>query len=259
MVYGTRSGEAFDITAAGTLHDAYRFAQPGDQPARARLLMFPDFDGAHTPGAARLADAYSHACHAEVILVDLYGKNHKPRGYDQRADSVINHARANPLEVRERLCEIKRKLEANWDSDAPLGAIGFCFGGSLAFELARADASLSAAFSVHGDPSTEQPLTAARSSTNFVIITGASDPFIADETLARFRFEADAARMQWQILLIGHARHSFTKREIGQGNWAMRYDAYADDLARSHVNTIITLSDRETYSKAPASYRILGG
>lgn len=233
--------ERYDIEIADCVHDVYRYDRPVPGSARVRMLMFPDFDGAQGPTAARLAQAYSETCNAEVIQVDLYGKYHKPQGYDSRADSVIRHARAYPLETRQRLHQISSAVAHLFRTDAPLITVGFCFGGTLAFELARTDPSVVAAISIHGDPSTLAPVAAASVRASFTAIIGSRDPLISNDALGNFMQEAETAQLRWQLLTIGGARHSFTKKEMIGGNWAMRYDRHADDLARLHVAALSML------------------
>lgn len=245
MIPSISATDAFDIEVDGLAHDVYRHDDAPLDEARARILMFPDFDGAASRGAARLAAAYSRACGAEVLLTDLYGKNHKPDGYDHRADSVIRHARAHPFETRRRLAGILAALASHWRARGPLVTVGFCFGGSLAFELARADRAVCAAVSIHGDPSTAAPVSAGVTDAEFAMVHGGSDPLIPSESISSFTREVDAARLRWQLIVLGHARHSFTKREMAGSNWAMRYDARADEMARVHVASIVGLHLRE--------------
>ncbi|NTX26970.1 dienelactone hydrolase family protein [Burkholderia pyrrocinia] len=237
--------DTFDIEVDGIVHDVRRHDDARLEETRARILMFPDFEGTASPGAARLAAAYSRACGAEVLLTDFYGKSYKPDGYDHRADSVIRYARARPLETRRRLTGILAALVPHWHARGPLVTIGFCFGGSLAFELARADRTVTAAVSIHGDPSTEASVSAGATDAEFTMIHGGSDPLIPSESISSFTQEVTAAQLRWQLIVLGHARHSFTKREMGGSNWAMRYDARADEMARAHAAAIVDLHVRE--------------
>ncbi|CAB3756382.1 dienelactone hydrolase family protein [Paraburkholderia solisilvae] len=233
--------DTFDITVEGITHDVYRHDVSRQDGIRARILMFPDFDGAASSGAARLAHAYSRTCGAEVLLTDLYGKVDKPDGYDQRADSVIRHAHSHPLETRRRLVSMAAALADQWRARGPLITLGFCFGGTLAFELARADRSISSAISIHGDPSTEAPISMGSTNAEFTMIQGSRDPLIPTESISSYTRECDDAQARWQLIVLGHARHSFTKKEMAGSNWAMRYDAHADEMARAHAAAIVGL------------------
>ncbi|ALL63122.1 Dienelactone hydrolase family protein [Paraburkholderia caribensis MBA4] len=230
---------SFDVIVDGVAHDVYRYGVLRPEETHARILMFPDYEGAASSGAARLAHSYSRACNAEVLLTDLYGKADKPHGYDHRADAVIRRARSHPLEARKHLVGMLAAVAGEWRARGPLVTVGFCFGGTLAFELARADRSVVAAISIHGEPSTEAPISAGATNAEFTMIQGGSDPLIPTEAISAYTHEVDRAQVRWQLIVLGHARHSFTKKEMAGGNWAMRYDAHADDMARAHAAAII--------------------
>lgn len=57
-----------------------------------------------------------------------------------------------------------------------LGAIGFCFGGSVVLELARDGADLKAVVSFHGVLTTKAPAVAGKTRAGVLVCTGADDP-----------------------------------------------------------------------------------
>src|SRR5438132_3844269 len=57
-----------------------------------------------------------------------------------------------------------------------LGAIGFCFGGSVVLELVRDAADLRAAVSFHGVLATRTPAVAGQVKASVLVCTGADDP-----------------------------------------------------------------------------------
>jgi dienelactone hydrolase len=58
-----------------------------------------------------------------------------------------------------------------------LGAVGFCFGGSVVLELARDGAPLRAAVSVHGVLATTAPAAVGSARASLLVLTGADDPW----------------------------------------------------------------------------------
>ncbi len=92
-----------------------------------------------------------------------------------------------------------------------LGAIGFCFGGTVCLELARANEPLRGVVALHpglkpvgGTPATG-PITA-----RVLVCTGGSDPFVPPADVATFMTEMVAAKATWDLQVYGTALHAFT-------------------------------------------------
>jgi dienelactone hydrolase len=107
-----------------------------------------------------------------------------------------------------------------------LAAIGFCFGGLAALELARSGAELRVVASFHGGLSTRAPAQPGAVRASLLVCTGAADPFVPREQRAAFEDEMNAAGADWQLALYAHAQHGFTERSASRPGCA--YDANAD-------------------------------
>ena len=81
-------------------------------------------------------------------------------------------------------------------------------------------------------------MSAGVTDAEFTMIHGGSDPLIPSESISSFTQEANVAQVRWQLIVLGHARHSFTKHDMAGSNWTMRYDEHADKVARTHVATV---------------------
>ncbi len=116
-----------------------------------------------------------------------------------------------------------------------LAAIGYCFGGSVAQQLAYSGAPLKGVVSFHGTPVVPQPedkdVTAA-----VLICHGAADTFISDEEIARFTAAATAAGIDWQWISYSSAVHSFTNPDAGRANIpGVAYQRAADLRSWAHM------------------------
>ena len=116
---------------------------------------------------------------------------------------------------------------------ARLGAIGFCFGGSVALELARDGAPLQAAVSVHGVLATTAPATVGSVRASLLVLTGADDPLATAQAVAAFAEEMRAAKVaDWQVISYGNVLHGFTNPGAdGRILPSARYDARASARA----------------------------
>src|SRR5262249_21339233 len=93
-------------------------------------------------------------------------------------------------------------------------AIGHCFGGLAALELARSGAAIDAAVSFHGGLTTRAPARASEVRARVLVCTGAEDPFCPPDHRAAFEAEMTAAGVDWQHHIYASARHGFTVRGI---------------------------------------------
>jgi dienelactone hydrolase len=113
---------------------------------------------------------------------------------------------------------------------ARVAAIGFCFGGTLALELARGGADLKAVVGFHSGLSTTQPQDAANITGRILVCIGSEDPIIPPEQRLAFEQEMRAGEVDWRMNLYGGAVHSFTNPAAdGSLLPAVKYDQQADE------------------------------
>lgn len=89
-------------------------------------------------------------------------------------------------------------------------AIGYCFGGTMALELARGGADLKAVVGFHSGLGTARPADAKHITGKVLVCIGAEDPIIPPEQRLDFENEMRAGGVDWRMNLYGGAAHSFT-------------------------------------------------
>jgi dienelactone hydrolase len=94
-----------------------------------------------------------------------------------------------------------------------VAAIGFCFGGTMALELARDGADLKAVVGFHSGLGTPRPDDAANITAKVLVCIGTEDPIISPAERAAFEAEMRAGGVDWRMNLYGGAAHSFTNPE----------------------------------------------
>ena len=106
--------------------------------------------------------------------------------------------------------------------------IGYCFGGTMGLELARAGADIKAVVGFHPG------LTLSADSSNItgsvLMCVGSDDPFTPADTRLAFEDEMRAAGVRdWTLEVYGGVGHSFTNIRAGlTGRPGLGYDAAAD-------------------------------
>lgn len=195
------------------------------------VLVFPEAFGlgAHALKAAeRIADELGYV----ALACDLWGERRQITSLPEvmpKLQALLGDIPAMQARVTAPLAALR--AQDGVDSGR-LAAIGFCFGGTCAFELAAGGADLKAAIGFHSGlkaPSLGAGGAAAIKGKVLAMI-GQDDPAIPQETRTEFIRVLSEAGVDWQMTLYGGVVHSFTNPEAdAAGNPAvLRYDARAD-------------------------------
>jgi dienelactone hydrolase len=101
------------------------------------------------------------------------------------------------------------QLKAHPRVDAgKVAAIGYCFGGLVMLEMARAGAQVNGVVSFHGQFNT--PIPAKTITTKVLVLHGASDPVTPPEEIAGLIKEMEEAKADWEVIFYGGAKHTFS-------------------------------------------------
>jgi dienelactone hydrolase len=177
---------------------------------RPGLLMVPDWKGVT---ADATATAQKIAGTQYVILVaDVYGKGVRPKD-DAEAMAQVKQLYADRGVLRQRAGRALQVLRAQ-AGKVPLdttriGAIGFCFGGATALELARSGADIAGVVSFHGTLPTSMPAKSGAVKASLLVLNGADDKNTSLDDVAAFKKEMDAAGVDWQFVDFSGAVHCF--------------------------------------------------
>jgi dienelactone hydrolase len=157
---------------------------------------------------------------------DLFGEVFETRA---RGVEVITKLVDEPAVLRARLGDALSFASSLPEVDSSrLAAIGFCFGGLAALELARSGADVRAVVSFHGGLTARESARSGEVRASILACTGAADPFVTREHRAAFEDEMTAANADWQLQTYAGAMHAFTVREAT----AMPGCAYQELAAR---------------------------
>lgn len=100
-----------------------------------------------------------------------------------------------------------------------IAAIGYCFGGSVVLNMARAGVDLEGVVSFHGGLATNRPAKQGEVNARILVCHGGDDTMVLPEQLSGFREEMKNADADFQIITYEGAKHSFTNPDA---------DAYAE-------------------------------
>jgi dienelactone hydrolase len=167
-----------------------------------------------------------------ALAVDMYGDG-KTAGHPDDAGKFSGELRKNLPLAQSRFLAALNFLRQQPKVDVEkIAAIGYCFGGGVVLEMARAGIDLDGVASFHGSLDTVNPATHGKVKAKILVLNGAADPFVTQEQIAVFKKEMEAAGVEYRIVNYPGTRHSFTNPEADdfgkKFNLPLAYDQEAD-------------------------------
>lgn len=164
-----------------------------------------------------------------AFACDIYGKGVRPANGKEAAEVSKKYYEDRKL-YRARARAGLDYLEAQPQTDkSRLAAIGYCFGGMGALELARSGAPLKAVVTFHGALNNPDPEDARNIQASVLVLHGADDPFVKQSEVTAFMDEMRAAHKDWEVVQYSNAVHSFSDKRAGDDNSkGAAYNAIAD-------------------------------
>ena len=177
-----------------------------------------------------------------ALAADMFGDRRQARNLEE-AVKLIGELRNEPEALRARGRAALATLAALPQVDASrLAAIGFCFGGSVALELARGGADLKAVVSFHGVLATKTPVVSGKVKASVLVCTGADDPLAPPDQVRAFEDEMRAAAVRdWQLISYGNTMHGFTNPDADGS--IMRPALYSEQADRRSWASMRSLLD----------------
>lgn len=153
-----------------------------------------------------------------AFCADVYGKDTRPKDR-QEAGAAAGKIKKDRDLMLARLNAALETLLKNENVDPKrVAAIGYCFGGTCALELARSGADLAGVVSFHGGLGTTVPAKEGQLKAKVLALNGADDPSSGPDAVNAFEKEMREAKADWQCVAYGGAVHAFTNPAAGNDN-----------------------------------------
>jgi dienelactone hydrolase len=172
-----------------------------------------------------------------ALAVDMYGKG-KVTTHAEEARQWMEQTTANVEIWQARAREGLRVLQADPRVDPTrIAAIGYCFGGATVLQMVYAGASVKGVVSFHGSlPLPPSSTTTIKDSVKIFIAHGQDDPFLTTAHIQKFTQALEQTKADWQMVIYGGARHSFTNPSSNQyGMKGIQYQKQADQRSWEHM------------------------
>ena len=176
-----------------------------------------------------------------AFIADMYGEA-KTADNPKDAGALSGAVRKDPAAMQARFNAAKDVLAKHATVDASrIGASGYCFGGSVVLDMARAGSDLKGVAAFHaGLGAAGSPAAAGKVKAKILVLNGAADPFIKPESVDAFKKEMAAASVDYRYIDYPGAVHAFTNPEATdkgkQFNLPLAYDPEADKQSKAEAS-----------------------
>jgi dienelactone hydrolase len=228
-------------TAAGAVKTReIEYKQEGSGTPLKGMIAWDDAKSGKRPGVLvvhewwgmndRMRDVARHLAEAGYVglALDVYGHGNST---DQRqhAEAMMNEAMKDPAAIKARFDAALAQLKQDPHVDATqVAAIGYCMGGAVVLNMARAGEDLKAIVSFHGILATQTPAKPGAIKGRVLALAGDSDPFVPKEQVDAFRKEMADAGVKADIVVYPGAKHAFTNANAAKyGMPELAYNATA--------------------------------
>uniref|UniRef100_A0A915EJF3 Dienelactone hydrolase domain-containing protein n=1 Tax=Ditylenchus dipsaci TaxID=166011 RepID=A0A915EJF3_9BILA len=154
-----------------------------------------------------------------AFAADVYGKDVKKSTQEEWFEVLKTFKDDRVGLLRPRLLAALEQVKSLKYVDADkIGAIGFCFGGLCALDLARINSGILAAVSFHGsftglhdqpEPEKLEPIQAS-----VLVCHGDADTHVPMAQCQELMTELRARKADWQFVFYGNAKHGFTMPKL---------------------------------------------
>jgi dienelactone hydrolase len=167
-----------------------------------------------------------------ALAVDMFGDG-KTADHPEDAGKFSGELMKNADVAKARFLAALDFLKAQPQTDpARIGAIGYCMGGGVVLNMARAGADLKGVASFHGSLNAIVPATKGGIRAKLLVCHGADDKFIPPEVVEAFKKEMADAGADLKFIAYPGALHSFTNPDADgfakKFGLPMAYNAEAD-------------------------------
>ena len=127
-----------------------------------------------------------------------------------------------------------------WADEQRIAAIGFCFGGLCALDLARTGVDIRGVVSFHGILFPPENLPEPVIKAKVLVLHGHDDPMVPPEQVLALQTELTKVGADWQVQVYGHTMHAFTNPKANDPVFGTVYQAKADQRSWLAMQNFLT-------------------
>lgn len=190
------------------------------------VLVFHDWTGKNS-FACKKAEKLAELGYIG-FAVDMYGNGQTGQSKEEKSALIQPLLADRSLLQKRALAALDALKKSEGVDTSRIGAIGFCFGGLCALDLARSGADIKAVVSFHGllHAPDNHPKNAIKAS--ILALHGFDDPMVTPDKITAFGNEMTHAKVNWQMDIYGNTMHAFTNPEANDPDFGTVYNQQAD-------------------------------
>lgn len=184
------------------------FAAPESDTPVPGVIVAPEWWGRNDYTEQRARELAEHGYAA--LAIDMYGDKKVTTASNQAYEWMMQTFE-DPDTIVNRATAALNTLAAQEEVDADkLAAIGFCYGGKVALDLARSNAPLQAVATFHANLSPKAPAQEGQVQAEILVLHGEQDSMVALDDVESFRKEMQAANVKHDVIIFKDAKHGFS-------------------------------------------------
>ncbi len=237
------SGEEIRYTVDGKNFIGYLARDASIRTPRPGVIVVHEWWG-HNAYARQRANMLAAEGYVALAL-DMYGEARHTLD-PQQAQAMMQMAVGEEGAIGRRFQAALRELVLHPAVDRTrTAAIGYCFGGGVVLNMARAGAPLRGVVSFHGSLEPRVSIDTKARHPKVMVFNGEADPFVKPEQVTAFKQEMAEGGIDLRYVGYSGVLHSFTNpgaNAIGERHGLpLRYDEHAD--RDSWERTLLFLSE----------------
>jgi dienelactone hydrolase len=184
------------------------FAAPESDTPVPGVIVAPEWWGRNDYTEQRARELAEHGYAA--LAIDMYGDKKVTTASNQAYEWMMQTFE-DPDTIVNRAMAALNTLAAQDEVDADkLAAIGFCYGGKVALDLARSNAPLQAVATFHANLSPKAPAQEGQVQAEILVLHGEQDSMVSLDDVESFRKEMQAANVKHDVIIFKEAKHGFS-------------------------------------------------
>jgi dienelactone hydrolase len=151
-----------------------------------------------------------------AMAIDMNGEGkHTERASEalEIMHGVFNHASTSMIRAKAGLELLKAQPQVD---PTQIGAMGYCFGGKIVLDMARAGLPLNGVASFHGVLATTTPAKAGEVKAKILVLQSAADTMVLAADAAAFKAEMKAAHAPYEFVVYPNVNHGFSSPDANR-------------------------------------------
>lgn len=223
-------GKAVDYSSQGVVMKGYLAYDENIKGKRPGVLVVHEWWG-HNEYARKRARMLAELGYT-ALAVDMYGDGKQAMHPDEAGKFSSELMKDFDTAKARFLAALDFLKERPTVNPNRIAAIGYCFGGGIALNMARQGVDLKGIASFHGSLTAIKPAQPGAVKAKILVLHGADDKFITPEQIEAFKQEMKTAGANYQFISYPGVIHSFTNPDADtyakKFNLPLAYNADAD-------------------------------